>query len=91
MRRGADSGGTLKGVTIVRGGVEYAVSLPKFGQPPNANAINVNRNDVHEQFRKLTPKQRIAVLTIRDRSIATKLYTITNVRLALFVLFFTSM
>jgi hypothetical protein len=78
MPRGTDSGG-LKGVTVVRGGKEYAVTLPRFGQSTNASSINLNRDDLHEHFRKLTPKQRIAVLTIRDQNIATKLYTISNV------------
>lgn len=77
MRRSNDSGG-LKGVTTVRKGRTYAVNLPKFSAPPNANSINVNRDDVYEQFRKLTPKQRIAVLTIRDPNIAGKMYTISN-------------
>jgi hypothetical protein len=77
MRRSSDSN-ALKGVTIVRGDKAFAVNLPKFTPPPNANTINVNRDDVHEQFRKLTPKQRIAVMTIRDPKVIGKLYSCSN-------------
>ena len=77
MRRSTDISG-LKGVTTVRNGRNYAVNLPKFSPPPNANSINIDRDDIYDQFRKLTPKQRIAVLTIRDPNIAGKLYTISN-------------
>ena len=77
-RRLSDTAG-LKGVTTIRNGVSYSVNLPKFSPPPNANSINIVREDVHEHFRKLTPKQRIAVLTIKDRNLAGKLYVISNV------------
>jgi hypothetical protein len=77
-RRLSDTAG-LKGVTTIRNGVSYSVNLPKFSPPPNANSINIVREDVHELFRKLTPKQRIAVLTIKDRNLAGKLYVISNV------------
>jgi hypothetical protein len=77
MRRSSDSSG-LKGVSLVRGGQTYAVNLPKFSPPPNANSININRDDVHEHFRRLSPKQRIAVLTISDQNIAGRLYSYSN-------------
>jgi hypothetical protein len=77
MRRATDGGG-LKGVTLVRGGKSYALSLPKFTPPPNANSINVDRDDLHERFKKLSPKQRIAVLTVRDPNVASKLYAYSN-------------
>ncbi len=80
MSRRSAEGGSLKGVSTVRNGQTYAVNIPKFSPPANANSINVNLEDLHDRFRKLTPKQRIAVLTIRDRNIATKLYCLSNVR-----------
>ena len=79
MSRRSTEAGVLKGVGTFRNGVNYAISLPKFTPPPNAASINPNLDDVHERFRKLTPKQRIAVLTLRDRNIVAKLYTTSNV------------
>lgn len=85
MSRRSTETGTIKGVTTVRGGVSYAVNLPKFTAPPNAAAIKASLTDVHQEFRKLTPKQRIAVLTLRDINILKKLYATSNVCLFLFI------
>jgi hypothetical protein len=82
MRR-ATADNSLKGVTTLRNGRSYAINLPRFTALPGANSINIDRDQLHNHFRKLTPKQRIAVLTIRDRNIIPKLYSISNVRLFL--------
>jgi hypothetical protein len=79
MSRRSTDGGNLKGVTTNRNGQTYSAVIPKFSPLPNANSINIVREEVHEKFRKLTPKQRIGVLTIRDRAIAAKLYHLSNV------------
>jgi hypothetical protein len=62
----------------VRGSKTYACNLPKFTPPPNAQSINVDREDLYDKFRKLSPKQRIAVLTVRDQNIVNKLYAYSN-------------
>lgn len=83
MSRRSAEGGSLKGVTTVRNGQSFSVNIPKFSPPANANSINIVVDEVHDRFRKLTPKQRIAVLTVRDRNIASKLYVLSNVRFSL--------
>jgi hypothetical protein len=85
-RRLSESAG-LKGVTTIRNGATYSVTLPKFTPLPNASSISISADKVHEEFRKLTPKQRIAVLTVKDPGIATKLYGLSNVRYGLFYSF----
>lgn len=79
MSRRSTETGTIKGVTTLRNGVSYAVTLPKFTAPPNASGLKAPLDQVHSEFKKLTPKQRIAVLTLRDRNIIKKLYTVSNV------------
>ena len=78
MRR-STADNSIKGVTTLRNGRQYSVGLPRFSAPVGANSITIDRETLHEHFRKLTPKQRIAVLTIRDRNITRKLYAMSNV------------